>query len=71
MITELDGSKIEYEDKMPNIGIYRGDSCVWNEAWRAFKCENINHRLMIIESMDRDTKIRRLGPIAVLANPGM
>jgi len=25
---------------------------------------------MIIESMDRDTKIRRLGPIAVLANPG-
>ena len=25
---------------------------------------------MIIESMDRDSKIRRLGPVAMLANPG-
>ena len=70
MITELDGSKIPYEDKMPNLGIYRDDSCVWNSNWRMFRCQDINHRLMIIESMDRDTKIRRLGPIAVLANPG-
>ena len=70
MITELDGSRIPYEDKMPNLGIYRDDSCVWNNNWRMFRCENINHRLMIIESMDRDSKIRRLGPIAVLANPG-
>ena len=70
MITELDGSRIPYEDKMPNLGIYRDDSCVWNSNWRMFRCQDINHRLMIIESMDRDTKIRRLGPIAVLANPG-
>jgi len=72
MITTVDGQKIEYADKMPNTGIYRGENgdCVWNDAWRAYKCQNINHRLMIIESMDRDTKIRRLGPIAVLANPG-
>jgi len=70
MITTLDGQKIAYEDKMPNTGIYRDDSCAWNSDWRAYKCQGINHRLMIIESMDRDTKIRRLSPIAMLANPG-
>merc|ERR1711892_827897 len=70
MVTELNGDKIEYADKMPNTGIYRDDSCVWNADWRAYKCQNINHRLMVIESMDRDSKIRRLAPIAMLANPG-
>eukprot|EP00090_Calanus_glacialis_P017096 TRINITY_DN2671_c0_g1_i4.p1 TRINITY_DN2671_c0_g1~~TRINITY_DN2671_c0_g1_i4.p1 ORF type:complete len:4502 (+),score=1148.36 TRINITY_DN2671_c0_g1_i4:1085-13507(+) len=70
MITTVNGEKIAYEDKMPNTGIYRDDTCVWNSDWRAFKCQEINHRLMIIESMDRDTKIRRLSPIAMLANPG-
>ena len=70
MITTVDGQKIAYEDKMPNTGIYRDDTCEWNSDWRAYKCQEINHRLMIIESMDRDTKIRRLAPIAMLANPG-
>ena len=70
MITELNGDKIEYKDKMPNKGIYRDDSCVYNDDWRAYRCTGINHRMMIIESMDRDSKIRRLSPIAMLANPG-
>lgn len=70
MYTTVDGARIDWADKMPNTGIYRDDTCVWNEDWRLYKCQDINHRLMIIESMDRDTKIRRLGPIAVLANPG-
>ena len=70
MITELNGDRIAYEDKMPNTGIYRDDTCIWNENHRAYKCQGINHRLVILESMDRDTKIRRLSPIAMLANPG-
>merc|ERR1719369_1572384 len=70
MITTLNGEKIAYEDKMPNTGIYRDDTCVWNSDWRAYKCQDINHRIMVIESMDRDSKIRRLAPIAMLANPG-
>ena len=40
------------------------------EDWVAYKCSGITHRMMIIESMDRDTKIRRLSPIAMLADPG-
>jgi len=72
MITTLDGQKVPYEDIMPNTGLYRGNDgdCVWDDEWRLYRCTNINHRLMIIESMDRDSKIRRLGPIAMLANRG-
>ena len=71
MVTMLNGSRIPYVEKMPNTGIYRGeDQCTWNQDWRAFTCTGINHRIMIIESMDRDSKIRRLSPIAMLANPG-
>ena len=70
MITTIEGNKIEYADKMPNHGIYRDETCVWNIDWNAYKCAGINHRIMIIESMDRDTKIRRLGPTAMLANAG-
>ena len=52
--------------------LFRGNDgdCAWNDDWVAYKCRGINHRLMIIESMDRDTKIRRLSPVAMLANPG-
>ena len=70
MVTTLEGNRIEYEDKMPNKGIYRDNSCVYNEDWRVYRCTGIDHRLMIIESMDRDSLIRRLSPIAMLANPG-
>ena len=70
MVTEVNGDKIEYVDKMPNLGIVRNDGCVWMETWHAFKCHDINHRLLILESMDIDTLDRRLSPVAVLANPG-
>ena len=68
MITELNGDRIEYADKMPNTGLFRDDTCAWNANWRAYKCQNINHRFMVFESMDRDTKIRRLSPVAMLAD---
>ena len=70
MTTDVDGSKIEYVDKLPNTGIVRNDACVWVEKWAAYKCHDINHRLFIMESMDIDTLDRRLSPVAMLANPG-
>ena len=70
MVTEVNGDKIEYTDKMPNTGIVRNEQCMWVENWQAYKCHGINHRLMIMESMDIDTLDRRLSPVAVLANPG-
>jgi len=70
MITTAGGDKIEYTDKMPNTGIVRNDQCTWMEKWQAYKCHGIDHRLLIIESMDIDTLDRRLSPVAMLANPG-
>ena len=70
MVTEVDGSKIEYVDKLPNQGIVRNDQCTWMTGWHAYKCHGINHRLLILESLDIDTLDRRLSPVAMLANPG-
>ena len=68
--TEVNGDKIEFVDKMPNTGIVRNEQCVWVEEWHAFKCHGINHRLLIMESMDIDTLDRRLSPVSIIANPG-
>ena len=70
MITTVEGDKIEFADKMPNQGIVRNEQCAWVEEWQAYKCHGINHRLLILESMDIDTLDRRLSPVAMLANPG-
>ena len=70
MVTELNGDKIPYLAKMPNTGIFRNDKCTWMHGWTAYKCPDSNHKLMVMESLDRDTRIRRLSPIAVLANAG-
>merc|ERR1712079_80685 len=48
----------------------RNDRCTWMEDWHAYKFHDINHRLLILESMDIDTLDRRLSPVAMLANPG-
>ena len=68
MVTELNGDRIPYSDKMPNTGIIRDSQCNWIEDWTAYKCHGINHKLLIIESMDRDSRIRRLSPIAMLSD---
>ncbi|XP_064089363.1 fibrocystin-L-like [Macrobrachium nipponense] len=65
-----DGSAIPASAKFPNKGIVRDASCSLVTAWRAWKCTALRHRMMIIESMDSDTEIRRLSPIALIANPG-
>ena len=70
MTTDVNGDKIEYVDKLPLKGIVRNDQCTWMNGWHAYKCHGINHRLMILESLDIDTLDRRLSPVAMLANPG-
>ncbi|KAK4312053.1 hypothetical protein Pmani_016482 [Petrolisthes manimaculis] len=65
-----DGSAIHEADKFPNKGIVRDNSCTQMAAWQGWKCTNLIHRMMIIESLDSDTEIRRLSPIGLIANPG-
>lgn len=70
MLTRQDGSRIDANTKYPNKGIVRGSSnCVWKSAWNAYKCQNMNYKMLIIESLDADTERRRLSPIA-LASEG-
>lgn len=50
-------------------GIYRGSGdCVWMSSWQAYKCNNLDHRMMIVESMDADTETRRVSPVALLSD---
>ena len=70
MISTKDGKRIDYKEKMPNTGIIRNKNCTWIPEWVAFKCKDLNHKVMIFESLDRDSQFRRLSPLALLGNPG-
>ncbi|XP_072027284.1 LOW QUALITY PROTEIN: fibrocystin-L-like [Amphiura filiformis] len=70
MVTEIDGSRIPYDDKLPNKGIYRGqnDECEWKSAWTAYECHGIDHMMMVVESLDADTEVRRVSPVALYSD---
>ena len=48
-------------------GIYgtHDDKCTWQTDWVAYKCLGIDHMIMIFESLDEDTEVRRLSPQAL------
>ena len=52
------------------IGIYRGtnNECEYNSNWQAYKCHGIDHMMLIVESMDGDTEVRRLSPMAMYSD---
>ncbi|KAK8372987.1 hypothetical protein O3P69_011746 [Scylla paramamosain] len=50
--------------------IVRDASCAVVPSWQAWKCFSLRRHLMIIESIDTDTEVWRLSPIALIANPG-
>ena len=70
MVTTTEGDRIPFADVMPNIGVVQNDQCIKNDQWNAIKCSGLTHKLMVIESMDIDTEIRRLSPIAILSENG-
>ena len=70
MLAEPDGSFIDPDTIYPNKGIYRGQTgdCMFNEVWNAHQCNNIDHLMLVIESLDADTEVRRLSPIGIGVN---
>ncbi|KAJ8026384.1 Fibrocystin-L [Holothuria leucospilota] len=69
MLTRPDGSRISVDDIAPNKGIYRGDSdCQWVSDWQAYECHNLDHMMMIVESMDDDTETRRVSPVSLYSD---
>ena len=39
--------------------------CVWVQSWQAYSCAGLQHHMLVIESMDADTEVRRLSPLAL------
>ena len=38
-------------------------------AWQAYKCDDsLQYNMLVFESLDDDTELRRLSPIAVIAD---
>ena len=70
MVTTVDGDRIPYNTAMPNLGIVQNDQCTKDDDWNAIGCSGIDHRLLVVESMDKDTEVRRLSPVAVLSENG-
>ncbi len=74
MLTRPDGSRIPTDEIYPRQGIprsstFNGDeSCSFNAAWNMYVCEDIEHVMLVMESLDPDTEVRRLSPIGIGSN---
>ena len=72
LLTANDGSKIGASTIAPHKGINRGtfnqSQCMWKSMWNAYHCTDLKHRMLVIESMDADTEVRRLSPVALLSD---
>ncbi|CAH8616311.1 unnamed protein product [Heterobilharzia americana] len=65
MLMKPDGTSINPATEWPNKGIIRDNSCAYISAMQAYKCsKSLDHRILLIESMDPDALERRLSPIA-------
>ncbi|XP_072025340.1 fibrocystin-L-like [Amphiura filiformis] len=70
MLTAPDGSRINAKDKCPKKGIYgvHDSGCTWQSTGQAYKCLGMDHMIMIFESLDADTELRRLSPVALYSD---
>ena len=68
------GSRIPINDIYPNQGIVRGrqfgngSDCDFISTWNMYTCSNLDHLMLVLESLDSDTEVRRLSPIGLGAN---
>jgi len=42
--------------------------CSFNSEWNMYLCSKLQHLLLVIESLDDDTEVRRLSPVGISAN---
>ena len=68
------GSRIPIDDIYPLKGIIRGqgfgqeNDCSFESTWNMYLCSNLDHLMLVMESLDEDTEVRRLSPIGIGAN---
>ena len=69
VLANLTGHFINVNISYPYRGIVRGPTCIYQPLWQMYYCpNNVDYRILIIESMDADTETRRLSPVAIMAN---
>ena len=74
MLTYANGSSINVNQTYPKKGVVRGNEfgndsqCIFSEIWNMYHCAGLDHLMLILESLDADTEVRRLSPIGVGAN---
>ena len=73
MLTYANGSRIDADVAYPEKGIIRGtkfntSNCSFNADWNMYHCSNLDHLMLVLESLDADTEVRRLSPIGLGAN---
>lgn len=69
MLIQPDGSLLDADDLYPEKGIVRsgkpGADCTFIPEWNAYLCHGLDHLMLVMESLDDDTEVRRLSPIAL------
>uniref|UniRef100_A0A6I8N1M6 Fibrocystin-L n=1 Tax=Ornithorhynchus anatinus TaxID=9258 RepID=A0A6I8N1M6_ORNAN len=68
MLTSLNGSRIPVPDKAPNKGVIRDSFCKYVQEWQSYRCFGMDYAMLVIESLDSDTEIRRISPMAILGD---
>ncbi|XP_012578380.1 PREDICTED: fibrocystin-L [Condylura cristata] len=68
MLTFPNGSRIPVTEKAPYKGIIRDSTCTYIPEWQSYRCFGMEYAMMVIESLDSDTEIRRLSPVAIVGN---
>ena len=44
--------------------------CEYKENYNMYKCSGVTYKMLVIESMDGDTELRRLSPLALATDDG-
>jgi len=75
MLSSPDGSRIPVDEVYPSKGIIWGHTfgetatdCAFVMEWNAYRCLNLDHLLLVLESLNIDTEVRRLSPVGIGAN---
>ncbi|CAF0756351.1 unnamed protein product [Brachionus calyciflorus] len=68
-LAATNGSMLPINEVYTYRGIVREeDKCVYRTTWQAYECQNIEHKMLLIESMDPDTETRRISPVAIVSD---
>ena len=68
-LADVNGRMIPPNQTYTYPGIVRDQAlCEYVDSWQAHLCKQLDYRMLMVESMDKDTETRRLSPVAVFAD---